>query len=197
MNLYDYYLLSIFYQILYYVKVQKILHNSSWKYARKCECIDTLFQTLYSYQYNVLRTAMWNRLTLPLWKPISQRSPLLQTQIQAVPVWSSLYHSLIYFSSFTFPGVHPTGFSFCLLPGFLVIFILLSSQKQQPISRPWYIYDTCRRWAHDWLRGISSKLGFEQACTRLTAEYFLYVSFALFFRNFLRLDMNVGYECFD
>ena len=118
MNLYDYYLLSIFYQILYYVKVQKILHNSSWKYARKCECIDTLFQTLYSYQYNVLRTAMWNRLTLPLWKPISQRSPLLQTQIQAVPVWSSLYHSLIYFSSFTFPGA-PCRIFLRLFPGFL------------------------------------------------------------------------------
>ena len=117
-----------------------------------------------------------------------------QTQLQdGTFSWPFSYIS---FSSFNFPGI-PYRIFLLFLPGFLVIFILLSSQKQQPISRPWYIYDTCRRWAHDWLRGISSKLGFEQACTRLIAEYFLYVSFALFLRIFLRLDMNVGYECFD
>ena len=45
----------------------------------------------------------------------SKGSPHLQSQIQAVPVISSLYPSHISFSSFIFPA-HPTGFSLASLP---------------------------------------------------------------------------------
>ena len=46
----------------------------------------------------------WNPDSWPLWEPTSQGSPHLQTQLQAVSVLSSLYPSLISFSSFKFPG---------------------------------------------------------------------------------------------
>ena len=82
----------------------------------------------------------------------------LQTQIQAVPVLSSLYPFRISFSSLTFTCApyrifllflpclpchfylavieqqqHSTGFSFCFFPVFLAIFTLLSSNNSNNI----------------------------------------------------------------
>ena len=56
-------------------------------------------------------------------------SPHFQTQLQAVPVLSSLYSSLISFSSFTFPSA-PYRIFFLFLPLLPCHFILLSSQQQ-------------------------------------------------------------------
>ena len=64
----------------------------------------------------------------PLREPTSQESPHLQTQLQAIPVLSSLYPFLINFSSLPSP-VHSTGFSLCFFPGFLAIFALMSSKN--------------------------------------------------------------------
>ena len=57
---------------------------------------------------------------------ITQGSPHLQTQLQAVPVYLLCTLLLFYFHLLPSP-VHPTRFSFCF---FLVIFILMSSQQQ-------------------------------------------------------------------
>ena len=79
-----------------------------------------------------------------------QGSPHLQTQLQVVPVLSSLYPSLISFSSLTFPA-HPTGFSICFFPGFLAIFTLLSSNNNNNNLESWTRDITRARNQHLWI----------------------------------------------
>ena len=50
------------------------------------------------------------------------------SKLTSTPNSTLLTFSYISFSYFTSP-VHPTGFSFCFFPGFLAIFILLSSSN--------------------------------------------------------------------
>ena len=56
----------------------------------------------------------------------------LLTQLQAVPLLSSLYPSLISFSSFTFPGAPYRIVTSVFFPGFLAIFAI--EKQQHPIG---------------------------------------------------------------
>ena len=69
----------------------------------------------------------------PLWDPTSQgSSPHRQIQIRDGSILPFLDPSLIFPFHILPSPVHPTGFSFCFFPGFLAIFILLSSNNSIP-----------------------------------------------------------------
>ena len=73
-----------------------------------CQKLSILFRMMKKCIKNIVLLIFWPFCTL--WQPTSQGSPHLQTQIQTVPVISSLYPSLISLSSFTLPGTTPSNF---------------------------------------------------------------------------------------
>ena len=86
------------------------------------QCCDWCYQVTEDILYKLIKGHK---------QPTSQGSPHLQSQLQAVPVLSSIYPSLISFSYFTFPGA-PYRISLLFLPWlpFFAIFILLSPNNK-------------------------------------------------------------------
>ena len=93
-----------------------------------CNCnhsyrsIMTVFSTAVFWNLRTAPSLRW-----PLWEPTSQG---LNTQIQAFPVLSSLYTSLISFSSCTFPSA-PYRIFLLFLPWLSRQFYLVAIEQQQ------------------------------------------------------------------
>ena len=77
-----------------------------------------------------------DRESWPAGEPSSQGS----TNYRRFPSYILCTLLLLPFHLLPFP-VYPTGYSFCLIPGFLAIFILLSSRQQQILE----LYTGCFR----------------------------------------------------